>query len=370
MKVALLATMLMAACGGGPSKPVAGHSPALSPSPSVSPAATTTPAATPTPRPPATPYGVLVGSQGSSTYTVSIIGVDGKVAASASASTPASPTCGSLAAAIVPLPVSTSNTRLYYMDAKGEVLDLFPDGKSTGTPIVALPAPTAARRSMFAVSPDDNYVAVVVADFSASGATTRLYMYELNTPGRQTLLFSQTGPTTLWPVGWHGTNNLVLAKVGSCTQGGGPFCCTPIELHVVDPATANRRFTLGGMSCHIAGAASPAGVACVDTGTFSKVSVLDWTGQTKRTFTVNQAFYVEVSPNGALVAAATNSGTQIIPSSLKPLADVIGCGWIDDQHVLSGGDGQNQPRIANVADGSEVPVPAQGDCGGRIPGGL
>ena len=49
---------------------------------------------------------------------------------------------------------------------------------------------------------------------------------------------------------------------------------------------------------------------------------------------------------------------------------MFACTWLDDTHVLSGGDPQHQPRLANVANGSMVPVAAQGDCAGRLPGGL
>ena len=50
--------------------------------------------------------------------------------------------------------------------------------------------------------------------------------------------------------------------------------------------------------------------------------------------------------------------------------EIRACTWLDDTHVLSGGDPQHQPRLANVANGSMVPVAAQGDCAGRLPGGL
>src|SRR2546429_204782 len=129
-----------------------------------------------------------------------------------------------------------------------------------------VPAGTASRRSMFAVSPDDQRIAVIVDDFNSTGASTKLYVEDLDGGGNHLDLFSQTGARTLWPVGWHGTNNLVVAVVASGTQGGGPFCCGPQELHVGDP--------------------------------------------------------------------------------------------------------QHQPRVGNVTNGSMVPVAAQGDCAGRLPGSL
>jgi hypothetical protein len=60
--------------------------------------------------------------------------------------------------------------------------------------------------------------------------------------------------------------------------------------------------------------------------------------------------------------------TTLLPN--KVTVAVVACGWIDNSHVLSGGDTQRQPRIADITTGKIVPVPAQGDCAGRIPGGL
>jgi hypothetical protein len=321
-------------------------------------------------------YGVLYSSQAATSYTVSIVALDGKVVASAEATTPPNPTCGSNAAALVNAPVSMSNSRVYFMDAQGAVHWLDPSGNRDQAPIATLPAPSTSRRSMFAVSPDDAEMAVVVDNFTASGASTQLFMYDLNLGGTQRSLFSETGSSTLWPTGWHGTNNLVLAKVPPCTQGGGPFCCGPSELHVVDPATAARRFTLGnGTSCVVAGAPSPAGVVCEDT-TNLKATVLNWTAGTVTTFTIGDIVQAYLSPDGDRVAEVSNNGTFIhegqgghglSPRGSGPFA----CTWIDDTHVLSGGDPQHQPVIADAVGGAPaIPVPAQGDCAGRLPGGL
>ena len=370
------AGLLAAACGGGPA-PVAGHSPSSSPAGAASPspgssAAPSPASSSPSPTiPPLTgSYGVLVSPiTGSGNYTVAIVGVDGKVAASAQASSPAAVTCANSAAAVVPLPVSTSDTRLYYMDATGGVRTLAPDGTSTG-PLLTLPAGTGSRRSMFAVSPDDNYVAVVVDDFTQGGATTNLYLDQLNAPGIQKPVFTESGAYTLWPIGWHGTNNLVVAKVPSCTQGGGPFCCGPLELHVVDPATANRRFTLGNStSCVIAGSPSPAGAVCENSPNFTQATVLNWTAGTVRTLAINGPAYAYVNPGGNMVAMVDDNGTEFTIGAAA-LSGVFACTWIDDTHILAGGDAQHQPRVAQVINGTVVPVAAQGDCGGRLPGGL
>ncbi|HET7338215.1 MAG TPA: hypothetical protein VFK22_01590 [Candidatus Dormibacteraeota bacterium] len=313
-------------------------------------------------------YGILYSSQAAVSYTVSIVGVDGKVVASAEASPPPLPTCANAAAALVSPPISASNSRVYFLDAQGAVHYLGIHGE-TGT-ATTVPAPTASRRAMFSVSPDDSRIAVVVDDFNSSGASTRLYVENLSGGGNHVDLFSQTGAYSLWPVGWHGTNNLVLAKTAACTQGGGPFCCGPLELHVVDPATATRRFTLGNSSsCVIAGSASPSGVVCENSPNFTQGTWLNWTAGTVKTLALNGPAFAYVSPGGQFVAFVDNNGTSFTIGA-PTIAGMFACTWIDDNHVLSGGDAQHQPRVATVMTSAMVPVAAQGDCGGRLPGGL
>ena len=367
----LVAGAALAGCSlSGASNNVASHTPSpLAASPILSPSSSPTTHATPSqgPQPVSGAYGVLYGTQSAATYTVSLVGVDGKVVASADASTPVAVSCANAAAALVSPPVSTSNSRAYFMDAQGVIRFLGPGG-DTGR-VTSVPVGTASRRAMFAVSPDDQRIAVIVDDFSSSGATTHLYVEDLNGGGNHLDLFSQSGAFTLWPVGWHGTNNLVLAKVPSCTQGGGPFCCGPIELHVVDPATANRRFTLGSSSCVVAGSPSLAGVVCESGANYTQATVLNWTAGTLRTLAINGPTFAYLSPGGGMVALVDNNGTSFTIGAAS-IAGMFACTWIDDAHVLSGGDAQHQPRVAQVTSGGMVPVAAQGDCAGRLPGGL
>jgi hypothetical protein len=358
---------MVAACGGSSAGNVATHSPSpVQASPSQQTAASPSAQATPNPAPPPVTgaYGVLVSSQSAASYSISLVGVDGKVVASTQATTPTLVSCANAAGAPVPMPVSTSNSGAYFMDARGAVSYMSPGGQVHQA--ASVPAGTASRRSTFAVSPDDQRIAVVVADYTSSGASTRLYVEDLG-GANHVDLFSQSGAFTLWPVGWHGTNNLVLAVVTSCTQGGGPFCGGMQELHVVDPATATRRFTIGNRTgCPIVGSPSPSGVVCWD-GSQSKV--LNWVASTVRTYPLQNPRFQYLSPNGGLIALVDNTGTTI-NSSNKTLPGVFACSWLDDTHVLAGGDSQHQARVADVGSGNIVPVAAQGDCAGRLPGGL
>jgi hypothetical protein len=283
-----------------------------------------------------------------------------------------------MSAPIPLLPVSTSNSRAYYMDASGAVRWVALNGKSD-TPIATLPAPTTTRHTTFAVSPDDQQIAVVVADFSTmdATATTNLYMYDLNQGGTQKLLYTQTSARTLWPVGWHGTGNLVVAAAPTACVGSVPFCCGMQELHVVDPITAARRYTLGSWGkCPIAGPPSPAGVVCENISPVVGATVLSWTGEKVRSlrFAGYQSFYL--SPDGATLASGDRSGTGVWkpdgsglePSMFKGTA--FGCSWIDDTHMLGKGGPNDHAWIADITDGHLIPVAAAGDCGGRLPGGL
>lgn len=369
--------VLIAGCGGPGSHAAASPSTKATTSPTSSPRATATasstpsPGASPTGSPATSPvpltgtFAVLSTQPSGDTYTVSIIAANGKVVGSAQPSSPTAVTCGDAAAAVLPLPISTSDDRAYYMDAQGVVRFMTVQGETGRATTVPV---GGGRRSMFAVSPDDQRIAVVVADFTASGVSLRLYVEDLNGGTNHVDIFSSTGAFGLWPIGWHGTDNLVVAKVPSCAQGGGQFCCGPLELHVVDPASAVRRYTLGGPDCIIAGAPSPAGVACEVTADYTTLRKLGWTAGVLGTFAINGAAPAYVSPDGQVVALVAGSTTKFWGAT-KTL-NMQACGWIDSTHVISGGDVQQQPRIGNVTTGAVVPVAAQGTCAGRLPGGL
>jgi hypothetical protein len=251
------------------------------------------------------------------------------------------------------------------MDAQGVVSYLTSNGdagRATTVPI------GPARRSSFAVSPDDQRIAVVVIDFNANGAATRLYVEDVNGGGHHLDLFTDSGAYTLWATGWRGTNNLVVARVPSCLpQRGGPLCCGPQEFHVVDPATAVRKFTVGSPTCVIAGVPSPAGAVCETT---TQANVLTWSGSTSATYDIPGQTPAYLSPDGQLVAIVnpTDPTTTLFPS--KATVSIVACGWIDSSHLLTGGDTQRQPRVADIVTGKVVAVQAQGDCAGRLPGGL
>src|SRR6202023_3084555 len=141
--------------------------------------------------------------------------------------------------------------------------------------------------------------------------------------GSQKLLFTQSGANTLWPIGWHGANNVVLAKVPACTPGGGAFCCGPLELHVVDPATAVRRFTLGGSQCVLAGSPSQAGAVCENNPNFTKATGVNWNGGSGSPFAIQAPTYAYLSPDGSAIALVSNSPTTFV--GIKQSLDLNAC---------------------------------------------
>ena len=362
-----VAILLVAACGSSSSAarqtPVASTGPAASPTSSASASPAGSPSAPPLS---VASYGVLVALSGTGTYAVSLVDNTGKVVASATPSSPTPVTCGATAAAALPLPVSTSNTRLYFLDQQGNVNFLSPNGV-TG---FATHVPTSdSIRSMFTVSPDDARIAVVENTYSASGATTVLYVEDLNGGTNHVKLFTETGAYTLWPIGWHGAGNLIVAKVASCASSScGPTSCGVLEYHVVDPATGVRRVSLGYNLCVPIGTPSTAGITC-ENPSFTTLAMIGWNNSQLGSMPIRGPTPAYLSPDGMHVALVVNNATTI-SASLLPTLDLVTCGWIDNTHVFAGGDAQSQPRIADLTTGNIAPISAQGVCGGVIPGGL
>jgi hypothetical protein len=362
--IVLLIVGASVACSGGSPAVGVAHSPTPAATLS-SPSARATAVTSPGPVPPV--YGLLTtASSGADPYTVSLIGIDGKVVASAQASSPTAVSCGTAGNAVVPLPISTSGSRAYLMDAQGAIHFLAPNGDTEQATTV----PSAAgRRSMFAVSADDRHIAVVVADFSSSGAATKLYVEDLNGGSNHIDTFSESGANTLWPVGWLGTDQLVLAVMPACDQVGTQhFGATAI--HIVEAATANRLGSIGGPNCAPNIPTSLAGVVCQLPG--GGVQVLSWNNTLSRPgyLPAEPKVPMYLAPDGSAIALSPSPSTVTIEGKAFANLQMNVCGWIDNSHIFSGSDAQNQARVGDITNSNMVPVLAQGVCAGRIPNGL
>src|SRR5260370_6914120 len=126
--------LLVGGCGGQGSHASASPSPKATSSVAASPTSSSS-----SPAPLTGAFAVLATPTSADTYTVSIVGVDGKVVASAQASSPTAVTCGDAAAAVLPLPISTSDDRVYYMDAQGAVRFLPAHGEPARPTTLPLP---------------------------------------------------------------------------------------------------------------------------------------------------------------------------------------------------------------------------------------
>ena len=345
----VLLVVLLTACGGQSNVSQASPTPAAS-TPSPSPVASPTPAAVPA-------YAVLATPNTSANYTVTLIDTQGNPVATATATGwNGSLTCAGVATALLPPLISASNSKVYFEDSAGVVHFLTPagaTGKATTVPV------GAARRSIFSVSPDDKRIAVVVSDFGANKATIRVYVENLSGGGNHVQIFTSSGSTSLWPVGWH-AGNLVLAKVPACIQSEAFGCCSPSELHVVRPANGVRLFTIGGSACTVSGPSTPVGTPCLTSANVARV--LDWAGVTLRTVQLPFKRLTYLSPDGQHLAYQTDGGT-VVGGQTPPLQMGV-CGWIDNTHIVDSG------HIGDITTGSVAAITTTAECAGRIPGGL
>ncbi|MDQ2944137.1 MAG: hypothetical protein M3R21_10780, partial [Candidatus Dormibacteraeota bacterium] len=103
---------------------------------------------------------------------------------------------------------------------------------------------------------------------------------------------------------------------------------------------------------------------------FTRATVLNWTGGSLRSIPIRGAWRPELSPDGNLVAFVDLGARATSVDGADRSLALLACGWLDNLHLLAGGDAQTQPRVADVTNGNIAPVAALGYCGGRIPGGL
>jgi hypothetical protein len=384
-------------------------------------ASPTSPSASPTPASAGRPFAVISidsPNSGASHYTIWLVGLDGHVASSTTAASggaedvpfpgtplqseccspamqlvgflqPAQPQAGVCCGVFLPF-ISVSNSRVYFPDGDTGVRFLAPDG-TTGM-ATSVPNIKGRARAVFSVSPDDRRIAVSVFDWSTRPMSLRIYVEDLTGGANHVEIFSSTSRYE-WPVGWH-DGKLVLA-VSPTAAAHNPYGAS--WYHLVDPLSADRLATLGGPTCQVVGALSPAGTACYELpgglpngGGWLKT--VDWTGTATAFYRYangggldwaplspdGNSIYIEEGGGGPLtsygVVRRDGSKTAL---TLQPCA--VGPGapwWLDDRHLLYHSPVQDQCGLAilDVISGSEVKVldvPSfWGSFVGRIPGGL
>jgi hypothetical protein len=358
--------VLIVGCGSAPSgsnaSPTPSSTPSASPSPSVSPSASPLPLAT-------LPLAVVVKDflvQGGTTYAVSLVGIDGHVAASATAAKRSQPS-----GVFVQEPnVSTSNTRLYYLDGDSKVMVMRLDGTTGLATTISVDSNSAA---VFAVSPDDTRIAVAVITYPYP-VRTRIYVEDLNGGGHHVELFSSSSVIE-WPVGWHQGHLVIGVGTNAHPQNAYEgYDYGDKGYHVADAANGNRLATI----CDGWNSINPpvaAGVVCAKAP--SSYVVSDWTGSTRPTSTADAGCGGgALSPDGLLVADCTGSPrtvTLITKDGTTVTTAITGspAGWMDSTHlVLANITDSPALSVVDVRALSVTPIQTQGFFGGAIPGGL
>ena len=290
---------------------------------------------------------------------------------------PRLPNAGVCCDAFLPT-LSTSKSRVYFPDGLTAVRFLGRDG-STGT-AVSLPNVAHRARAIFAVSPDDQRIAVSVFDWSTRPMKMRIYVEDVTGGGHHVEIFSSTSLYE-WPVGWH-DGKLVLG--GGPALGGAPNPYAASWYHLVDATTGSRIAVLGGDDCPAVGPLSVAGTACIAAGCHC-IEAVDWSGSRRPTYVYNdpsESNWAALSPDGHAVifgeiyGARTGAGVwrdgtitwmkgydQTVPRAQ----------WLDDLHTLvstcsAGGD--QCIGIQTLANQAVVQVQVAGGLAGTLPGGL
>ncbi|HEY1455567.1 MAG TPA: hypothetical protein VGG31_03655, partial [Candidatus Dormibacteraeota bacterium] len=287
---------------------------------------------------------------GGPTYTLSVAGGDGKVAARVTALKRTNIADG------IELPYTmATRSRVYYLDGDRAVRSLNLDGTSK---LVTSVAGSASVHATFAVSPDDQRIAVGLLDYSVSPVLLSLYVEDIG-GGHHSVIYTSNA-RYLWPVAWH-AGQLVVAYLGpgavpfkskTTLYGNGdllhfPYGPSPyggINYHVINPVTAEREAIISGGGA--TGLLSRAGTAV------AQGDADDWTGASLNWNSPssygNYSAAGSLSPNGGVIAACCENGAassgnlvlfypndvrRVLPVNVTPFDWV---GWLDDSHLVTG----------------------------------
>jgi len=325
---------------------------------------------------------VLITPTGNqSRYGIEIVGLDGAVVASATASVLTHPMGGP-----GPPPVVTTNDRVYFRDGDTTIRWLAQDG-STGDAITVSGAPTS--RAGFAVSPDDTRIAVAALQYRLVQQTPvavqslRLYVQALGGDKKSTDIFTSTTDAE-WPIGWHADTLVIAVSVPHAQYAADNPYGAYDGYNVVDPLTGTRVVEvcyLGMPEATPVGPAVPAGTLC---GNY--VTASDWNGR-RTTFAVPQGTEcAALSPAGDLAACTSEpSGLSGVGSILvyRPnglLVSSAGSGgspaWVDESHIAfssAGPEGYARvccTEILALRSGSVTHITVPGEFVGILPGAL
>lgn len=365
MKLAApLAAFVLAGCGAVTS---------TAPSPSSVPA-TASSAATPAA---STHYVVIVHNfltDPGSTYAIAIVGADGRAAAMATAAKRRAASWFQVSS------LSTSSTRVYYLDGNADIRYLKPDGSAGLATHLDVPAGAAAA---FAVSPDDTRIAISIVDINHYPATTHMYVQDLAGGGHRVDLL-QPSTALEWPLGWHNGRIIVAFGLNLHPQNYFDGFAWGHGYQVLDPSTGQSLADVcKGLDAYYPPV--PAGATCANQPTGE---VATWTGSaTPEPIVDGCAQDGALSPDGSQIATriiAINGGCGGAPTvSLVSLdghrtpthASGLAEGWLDADHFVARSAEQIQSAgssvtMYDIATGASTAIQAPGFFAGTLPGGL
>jgi len=310
------------------------------------------------------PLGIVVKDfiiDGGATYSISLVGLDGHLAATAVGHKRSQP--GGI---LVQMPnISASNSRLYYLDGDSSVMFLQPDGTSGAATTISVDSNSAA---VFAVSPDDSRIAVAVITFPYP-AKTRIYVEDLAGGGHHVDLFS-SGTVLEWPVGWHEGHLVIAVGVNSHPQSAWDGFLYGFGYHVADASTGTRLATIcdGSISFD---PPVPAGTIC---GSIPNYVVSDWSGATRPAPADDGCVGGALSQDGSMIADCQGNPrvvTLVVRDGTRIATQYSGMptGWIDNTHLVLKADNSDL-SVVDVRAFTATPIQAQGFFGGTIPGSL
>jgi hypothetical protein len=339
-------------------------------------------------------------------YTITLVGVDGRTVAQATASNgdqKAVPFPGSAAAGspsgMVPTPqfvayrdqpslpkagvccdaflpmISVSNTRVYFPDGPTAVRYLGRDGSSGLA--TSLPNPTAKTRAVFSISPDDLRIAIAVFDWSNVGPMMSTVTVQDLQGGGHAVEVERSATLYGWPVGWH-SGNLVLARIPAFGGAPNPNAATAYAL--VNSSTGENLGYLGGMTCPVVGPLSRAGTTCVAARCHC-IMVADWSSMQNATYAYadqSEFNWAALSPSGHAVIFSEiygpTTGLGIWRDGSVTFKQKYNSGrsqWLDETHALFACEGSASCyTIEDLDAGTRLQVMLTGEIAGVLPGGL
>jgi len=376
----------VAACGGP-------GTPSPSPSGSISAGNALSPSASPSVSP-APSLGIVLGNWTSgSTYSVALVDTGGRKVASTTAQVASEYAGSATPGETATLPVSSSASRLYYLDGDSSVRFLEPNGQ-TGT--AATVPGSRTERVAFAVSPDDSQIAVAVMSWPNQNTfMEQLYADDLTGGHRINLAtvnasFSRDtnggkwSNDMEWPIGWHAGK--ILVGLSLPRQQFPPTPVPPDAQGGYKLIDASNGSTAGSVCAGGDGVSlpQPAGVLCLPGGMPNgHLQVRNWTDGVSQDLGAALCLSPSaLSPHGAVAVPETaasgggcrETGRIEIVQGTTNTSSVSGSavGWIDDGTLVftTGGSPPSASLSVVTTASGQTALVGPGTFVGALPGGL